>query len=297
MRTESSNALPEEPPEPSPNRPAHHQSETPADLQLGSGARQTRTRILEVAGGMVALLGGLVGLVFVLWPDAQPKPEPDPPPPVELVDSDVDREENVVADVVFDGQVTDRFHDRASVVSATLRNRGDDPVLVTHAVARITAVDAVDCPSGAGATDIKARYDFKVPDDAAKGSTVSRKMKYTLPPHAQERVAFTIGPQRYGEGSVPLVYTFTISLHMDDGSTVVVPEVTYLSPLTLTKGFLAQAEHAVNPGPGLTGGLMDPACVVHQARSLEQLTRSAPRPSPELVEFSKELSRIAATHG
>ncbi|WP_437105527.1 hypothetical protein [Streptomyces sp. enrichment culture] len=251
---------------------------------------------MEFAGGTVALVGGIVGLVFLLWPDAQPKPEPDPPPLVELVDSDIDHEKNVVADVVLDGRVTDRFQDRASVVSATLRNSGDNPVLITHAEVRLTAVDVVDCGYGAGGTDIKAQYDIKVPDGAIKGSTVSRKMKYTLPPHAQERVAFTVGPQRYGEGSMPHVYTFTVALHMDDGSAVVVPEVSYLSPLPLAEGFLAQAEQAISPGPGTSGGLMEPSCVSRQARSLERLVRSASRPSPELREFSKELSRIATVH-
>ncbi|GAA2391552.1 hypothetical protein GCM10010420_14690 [Streptomyces glaucosporus] len=296
--TEETDGLPDE----GPGQTAHGRTDRPPETppaaesqEQKGGFWEKQQKILEFAGGTVALIGGIVGLVFVLWPDAQPEPEPDPSP-VELVDSDVDREENVAADVVFDGQVTNRFQDRASVVSATLRNSGDNPVLITHAEVRITALHVVDCGYGAGATDIKARYDIKVPDGATKGSKISRKMKYTLPPHTQERVAFTVGPRRYGEGSVPRVYTFTVALHLDDGSEVVIPEISYLSPLSLAEEFLAHAEQAINPEPGIGAGLMDPSCVSRQARSLEQLVRSASRPSPELREFSKELSGIATAH-
>ncbi|MEV7865884.1 hypothetical protein AB0P17_07215 [Streptomyces sp. NPDC088124] len=255
--------------------------------------------ILTTVGGVVAVVGGVAGLIFLFWPDAQPRPtpepEPEPPPAVTLVNSDVDREENIAADRVFDGEVTGRIEQSATVVSAVLRNTGDDPVLVSHAKVRFSAATQVGCPaSGTGGTEIMAQYDIEAPENVGKGSVATRKMVYTLPPHAQERVAFTVGPGRHVEGALPWVYTFTISLHMDDGSTVTVPEVSYLSPRIGADGVLAGAEQAMDPGQNGGPGLMDPVCVAEQARSVAGLVSSAARPSPELREFSAELTRIAA---
>ncbi|AQS65588.1 hypothetical protein [Streptomyces pactum] len=54
---------------------------------------------------------------------------------------------------------------------------------------------------------------------------------------------------------MPWIYTFTISLYMDDGATVTVPEVTYLAPTDRATAFLAMADQATGPwqpgGPGL----------------------------------------------
>ncbi len=182
----------------------------------------------------------------------------------------------------------------ASVVSVTLRNSADNPVLVTRAEVRLTSATEVFCRYGGGLTDIKAQYDIKIPGQAGAGSVIPRKMKYTLPPHTQERVAFTVGPERYGEGSMPWIYTFTISLHMDDGSTLTVPKVTYLAPTNMATAFLANAEQTMNPKQSGGPGLMQPSCVSKQARSVAQLVKSAPRPSPELREFSAKLTRVAA---
>ncbi len=73
--------------------------------EAGFWSRQHRK--LEIIGTALTVVAGVAGLVFLFWPDVQPKPDPEPPPPVELIDSDVDREQNIAADVVFDGQVTE----------------------------------------------------------------------------------------------------------------------------------------------------------------------------------------------
>ncbi|AXL86983.1 hypothetical protein C4J65_00590 [Streptomyces sp. CB09001] len=250
--------------------------------------------MLEIVGTVVTVIAGVAGLIFLFWPDAQPKPEPEPPPAVQLVDSDVDREQNIAADVVFDGQVTEQVQVPASLVSATLRNSSDNPVLITRAEVNLASATAVHCRYGAGPTDITAQYDIKLPADPQAGAVVPRKMKYTLPPHAQERIAFTVGPERYGEGSVPWIYAFTISLYMDDGASVTVPQITYLAPTDMATAFLAMAEQATDAQRPGGPGLMDPSCISEQARSVAQLVRSAPRPSPELREFSAELTRVAA---
>ncbi|MFD8276341.1 hypothetical protein [Streptomyces flaveolus] len=265
-----------------------------AEHEHEGGFWSEQHRKLEVIGTALTVVAGIVGLVFLFWPDAQPKADPEPPPRVELIDSDVDREQNVAANVIFDGQVTEQAKVSASVVSVTLRNSADNPVLITHAEVRLTSATEILCTYGGGLTDIQAQYNVKIPRGAGAGTVISRKMKYTLPPHTQERVAFTVGPERYGEGSMPWIYTFTISLHMDDGSTVTVPEVTYLAPTDMATAFLAMAEQAMSPEQPGEAGLMEPACVSKQARSIGQLVKSAPRPSPELRDFSAKLTRLAA---
>ncbi|MFK0132444.1 hypothetical protein ACIQRZ_19080 [Streptomyces rubiginosohelvolus] len=235
---------------------------------------------------MVALVGGTATAIFLLWPDAQPKPDENPPPPVALVDSDVDREQNVKADVYSDtGIPPEKLLERASVVSAVLRNSGDNPVLVTHADVRLSAAVTVGCDSGSGLATIQAQYDVKFPVAAAAGYVATRKMKYTLPPHSQERVAFTVGPEKHFAGSLPKVYTFTIDLHMDDGSKVTIPEVSYLSPLKVAQGFLDNAK---------AKRVRSPACLPQQARAVSRLVEGAARPSPELREFSEEFTRATA---
>ncbi|MEV6886136.1 hypothetical protein [Streptomyces sp. NPDC051135] len=262
--------------------------------QPEGGFWHKQNRTLEIVGAVVTAVAGVAGLIFLFWPDAQPKPAPEPAPAVELVDSDVDREQNVAADVVFDGQVTEQARVPASVVSATLRNSADNPVLITRAEVNLVSAAEVFCRYGAGPTDITAQYDIKIPAEAREGAVIHRKMKYTLSPHAQERVAFTVGPERYGEGSMPWIYTFTISLYMDDGATVTVPEVTYLAPTDRATAFLAMADQATGPPQPGGPGLMDPSCISKQARLVAQLVKSAPRPSPELREFSADLARVAA---
>ncbi|MET8883824.1 hypothetical protein [Streptomyces rubiginosohelvolus] len=154
---------------------------------------------------MIALVGGTATAIFLFWPDAQPKPSDDPPPPVTLVDSDVDREENVTADVYVDtGIPPEKLTDQASVISAVLRNSGDNPVLVTHADVRLRSVEEVGCATGAGLATIQARYDVKFPVNARAGDVAQRKMKYTLPPNSQERVAFTVGPEKRTKGHFPV---------------------------------------------------------------------------------------------
>ncbi|WP_446038117.1 hypothetical protein [Streptomyces sp. SID1121] len=246
-----------------------------------------------MAGEIIGLVGGAAALVFLFWPDAQPEPEPDPPPPLTLVDSDVDREENVAADVTVDGSPAGKFQEQGSLVSAVLLNTGNDPILVTQADVRISAVREIGCRAGGSASLIQALYDIKVPTNAAAGAVVTRKMKYDLPPHAQERIAFTVGPEETFDGDRPLVYTFTVVLRTSSGASVTVPPVTYLSRLTAADQFLAGARQAIALKAQGSQGLMDPACVPAQANAIARLVKNSPRPSPELRELSAELSEIA----
>lgn len=139
---------------------------------------------------------------------------------------------------------------------------------------------------------MKARYDIKVPFKARTPMKQVRKMKYTLPPHAQERVAFTVGPERAYEGNLPQVYVFTIILRLADGSHIEIPKMTYMDPFGQEPA-LEAAEQAMTIGHFMA----TEACVREQESKVRKLVRGTKQVSPELKNFSTELTRIVRRNG
>ncbi|GGK30857.1 hypothetical protein GCM10011583_73440 [Streptomyces camponoticapitis] len=68
---------------------------------------------------------------------------------------------------------------KASLVTVILRNSGDNPALGSEAEFNFSSITEVGCPYGAGGTQVKARYDIKVPVEAQAPLKQVRKMKYT----------------------------------------------------------------------------------------------------------------------
>ncbi|MFJ9591028.1 hypothetical protein [Streptomyces acidicola] len=203
--------------------------------------------ILGIAVGVLTVVGTVIGILFQLFPDAQPEREE---PGLEVAAVDLDREHAIAADAVsaVDGSKTAIEDWRSSFVSVVLRNPSDDPVLVTRAEVNFSAVTAVGCPYGAGELEVKARYHFKVPMGSKAPFTLKRTMTYSVPPHDQERIAFTIGPESVFSGALPTVYQFRLTLHLDDGSTLNVPHaMTYMDP-SFADSVLEGAEVAVEDG-------------------------------------------------
>ncbi|MEU1123865.1 hypothetical protein ABZ371_09870 [Streptomyces sp. NPDC005899] len=235
---------------------------------------------------MVSIVVSAVGLVFLFAPDLQPEPEP---PGLELVDFDLDKQKNIQADWTSDGEKGVMKDWETSLVTVMLRNGGDNPVLVKHADFRFSSVVEVGCPYGAGGSEVQARYDIKVPTGAKAPFTRTRKMKYTVPPHKQEQVAFTVGPKSVFAGALPQVYTFKITLHLSDGSRIEVPEMTYLDPSN-TETVLESAAAAVKDGERYAFTTVD--CVKQQERKARKIVQGASHVSPELTQYSAELTRL-----
>ncbi|MEU7181030.1 MULTISPECIES: hypothetical protein [Streptomyces] len=177
---------------------------------------------------------------------------------------------------------------RASMPSVTLRNTSGDPVLVTDAGFQFSSAEELTCTSGAGGAQLRAQYNIKVPIQHSKSFTVKRKMKYTVPPHRQERVAFSVDPEYEWEGQLPYIYTFTVVLHADNEVRLDVPESTVIITPDGLKAYLENARTATE-GSGIT----DPGCIRKEAKAVQKVVAEAKRPSPELREFSAELTRIA----
>ncbi len=248
--------------------------------------------VIAVVGGAIGAVAAIIGLIFVLMPDLQPKPKPEHSG-VNLVDSDIDREKNISADVTVDGESRGQLSEQASMLSVALRNTSDDPVLVNYAEARFTSVEKVGCPYGAGGAEIKERYDFKVPPFRRGAFTVTRKMQYKVPPHGLERVGFAVGPERTWEGNLPRIYTFTVVLHLDNGDRLTVPEVTMLAPQSAADTALSAAQSRVGSGEEDPNPYTTPECIRKQAETARKAVAAAKRPSPELREFSADLTRVA----
>ncbi|MER6979865.1 hypothetical protein [Streptomyces carpinensis] len=245
--------------------------------------------VVAVVGGLISALAAITGLVFLLVPDWQPEPKPSMG--LELVESDVVREKDIRAEISEDGSPAGAFNEKASTLSVTLRNTSDDPILITSAEAHFSSVKEVGCPYGAGVADLKALYDIRVPPLRRGAFTVKREFKYTVPPHSQERVGFSVGPERSWEGFLPLVYTFTLVLHPDHGASLIVPEATQLAPQSAADTVLGTARALAEREP--YASVPTPACVRKQAAIVQKTVSAAKRPSPELREFSAELTRIA----
>ncbi|MFE2601649.1 hypothetical protein ACFXCZ_35140 [Streptomyces sp. NPDC059396] len=269
------------------------QSADAGDLSGGSERPflQRPQGVLAVVGGVVGVVAGVLGLVFLLFPDLQPEPEPDPVPGVDLVDFDLEKEDRIQADWTNGGGPESGVMKdwKASLVTVVLRNNGDNPVLVSQAEFRFSSVTEVGCPYGAGGLEVKARYDVKVPAEAQAPFRQVRKMKYTLPPHEQERVAFTVGPESVAEGSLPQVYRFAIILHLDDKTRIEVPEVTYMDPSS-SEAVLWSAERAMKDGQRYAFTTV--ACVKEQERKAREILEGPGKASSELKQYSAALTRL-----
>ncbi|MFI8917161.1 hypothetical protein ACIGW4_36905 [Streptomyces sp. NPDC053513] len=237
---------------------------------------------------MIAALSGALALVFLLFPDLQPQPESGAE--VELVDVDLAKEEEIRADWTSAGEDErgETAQWKASLVTMVLRNSGENPALVSQAEFDFSSITPVGCPYGASGLEVKARYDVKVPAGAKAPFRKIRKLKYSLPPHEQERIAFTVGPETASDGVLPSVYTFTITLRLDDGSSLTTPKMTYMDP-SGSASVLTTGDQVVRYGPI---GSFTAACLKEQERLARELSASSPYVSAELKRYSSQLTGL-----
>ncbi|MFJ9576153.1 hypothetical protein ACIRQF_07125 [Streptomyces sp. NPDC101191] len=244
--------------------------------------------IIAVVGGVIAALGGALGLVFLLFPNLQPQPESGAE--VELVDVDLAKEEEIRADWTSAGgdEAGETAQWKASLITVVLRNSGENPALVSQAEFDFSSAAHVGCPYGASGLEVKARYDIKVPADAKAPFRQARKLKYSLPPQGQERIAFTVGPEMAPDGVLPSVYTFTITLRLDDGSSITTPKMTYMDP-SGSESVLTTGDQVVRHGP--IGGFTA-ACLKEQERKARELSAGSSYVSAELKRYSSQLTGL-----
>ncbi|MER5777378.1 hypothetical protein ABT144_24420 [Streptomyces sp. NPDC002039] len=125
---------------------------------------------------------------------------------------DVARERDIAADWSLGDEPQPTRNDwTSSLLSINLRNRSAVEVLVTEAKFEFSAVTDLGCRYGAGGSVLKALYDIKVPGDRTPPFTLTRPMKFEVPPHDSERIGFTVGPETLVGAALPKVYTFTVT--------------------------------------------------------------------------------------
>ncbi|GGK30852.1 hypothetical protein GCM10011583_73430 [Streptomyces camponoticapitis] len=81
-------------------------------------------------------------------------------------------------------------------------------------------------------------------------------------------MAFTVGPESAVTGALPQVYTFTITLHLDDKTRIEIPEMTYMDPSN-GETVLDSAEQAMRDGERFLFTSVD--CVREQDRKAREL--------------------------
>ncbi|MEU5958759.1 hypothetical protein [Streptomyces sp. NPDC047525] len=262
------------------------QGEGPADDRDKAFLEKPQA-VISLAGGVVAILVAVLGLVFGFFPGCQPPP---PEPKLKLSDVDVAREKDIAADWTYAGEphgVVERWE--SSMLSIALRNPSDNKVLVTQAEFVISAVTKLGCPYGGGGSSIQARYDIKVPDGRSTPFTLRRPLKFEVPPHDNQRIGFTMGPESFVDGGLPNVYRFTLTLTADDKSRLTTDPVILMTPQG-SDSVLEAAEDAMRKGPGAT----TPECVKKLARTAREIVEGGDLVSPELMKYSTELNRLAS---
>ncbi|MGY4276972.1 hypothetical protein ACVILE_003152 [Streptomyces sp. M18.1] len=241
---------------------------------------------VTVIGGCLAILSGIVALLFQLFPDWQP--ERDGTPSLKVADFNVEHEENIQADAIGeDGKKTKVEEWPSSMITVTIRNEGDDPVLIRNARFKFHHIDEFSCDGGGGLGWPIGRYDVKLAGEKS-GAVVDRKMRWTIPPHDQETVAFTVGPKGGVNMSVSL-YRFQITLERDEGDKVELPVVAHAAPL-----MWIEMHGKGSPGASSPPGNSEIECWKKEWHELMAFTETGDVKSPEFRSF---YSRVKSDEG
>ncbi|MFE1547804.1 hypothetical protein [Streptomyces sp. NPDC058718] len=249
--------------------------------------------IVAVIGGVLAIVAAVLTMFFDLFPDL--KPEPDKAADVEKVQVDFDHEENIRADRESNmGDVTKGAEAwKSSVVTVSLRNNSDNPVLFTMATVKISHASKIDCVTGGGDGVLHGQYRIKVPVNAKSGDAVERKMRWNLPPHQLETMAFSVGPAFSLDRSVEL-YQFTIVLTRDDGSTLELDSASHAEFGGDVADSLSDATSAFDPPSTESEEFVSrqQGCWKRELEKMNHIIGSAKLVSPELKDLRDQLSNI-----
>ncbi|MFF5611275.1 hypothetical protein ACFY65_33675 [Streptomyces cellulosae] len=187
--------------------------------------------MLTAVAAFLSIVTGVIVLVFMFWPDIQP--ERDKTPKVAISDFNVDKEKNIQADELYmssELETETRPIDwKSSMATVTLRNEGDDSVVIRKVSLRLLDFERLGCAGGGGLGYPEGRYHFKVGDAAKPGKTLVRKMRWELPAHESETLAFTIGPSA-PDPDVIHVYRYQLILEPDRGSPIKLPIIAHAAP-------------------------------------------------------------------
>jgi hypothetical protein len=179
---------------------------------------------------------------------------------------------------------------KTSVIDVALRNLGNAPALITRAEFKFQRVDALAPCTGAGELEYSAGYDIRVPHSLlGKGPFVKdRSMRFQVKPNTVDRVGFTVGPERFGEGAWPWIYDVEILLHQDTGQTLRVGRVLLLVPAFDQWEGIARGDWVS------VDSLSTFDCVTENATLLQQAVKTNGLHAPELVGFYNELLKYSS---
>ncbi|MFS8199304.1 hypothetical protein ACLVWQ_11525 [Streptomyces sp. CWNU-52B] len=204
---------------------------------------------------------------------------------MEVADFTVDKEKNIKADWSTD---TEKGTNTVgtSLISVTLRNISDNPVRLTQTQFKFDHISGQECVLGGGDGRIAGRYDIKVPDSAKSPISVTRKMGWDLPPHKQETISYTVGPEHSAAGSLAWIYRFTIFITSDKGE-IELPTVAHAASSDLVDVTIGNAELVFSPDSEYRSRQ---PCFKDEAKIVDDIIDSTKHTSPELRKLNKGLA-------
>lgn len=155
--------------------------------------------------GLIALYGVLATLIITVSVSQAPTSQAQ----VEVAAFSAGEPVDVAAKDFDAGEgVTSEDTAKAEALDVSLRNLGAEPAFITKSSFLIThAVVLEQCFPSGGPVSISGRYDVAIPNPLPrKPFKIEQALRFEVKPHASERLAFSLGPDKYNEGETPTLY-------------------------------------------------------------------------------------------
>jgi hypothetical protein len=186
---------------------------------------QQRRRISQVFGVVVALLGLVLAYLSLRedrkanqFTQRQASTTTSPPTsPLQVASFRVDSPVEVDAVLRYAGEPDRKDKTYGSLIDVTVKNVGDDSLVLTGAVFEVVrSARFKECEPGGGPLAITGLYDVPLPNPLPRVPFVTRKqLTFEVKPHAADRLAFKIGPRDLAEGDWPVLYHIQVSVRHD----------------------------------------------------------------------------------
>jgi hypothetical protein len=184
-----------------------------------------RRRIGQGFGVVVALLGLLLAYLSfredhkanVLTERQVSATTSVPKSPLQVAAFKVVSPVEVDAIVSYAGEPDRNDKTYGSLIDVTVKNVGDDSLVLTTAVFEVVRAEPLkECEGGGGPLVITGLYDVPLPKSIPRLPFVARKqLTFEVKPHVADRLAFKIGPRKLVEGDWPVLYHVQVSLQHD----------------------------------------------------------------------------------
>ena len=261
---------------------------------------QQRRRIGQVFGVAVALLGLLLAYLSLRedrranqFTQRQASTTTSPPTsPLQVASFKVASPVEVDAVLHYAGEPDRRDKAYGSLIDITVKNVGDDSLVLTGAVFEVVRSEPFkECEPGGGPLVITGLYDVPLPKPIRKLPFVTRKqLTFEVKPHAADRLAFKIGPRDLAEGDWPVLYHVQVSLRHDAAT-----QPSRVGSAVLLASVIEELEWFFSNYSGAVTKSDD--CVLSNARLVQQFSKLPGARSAEFERLLKVARAVEAKGG